>query len=258
MNSKPNTKPKTITISASDVAACIGKNPYKSPDEIRTKILAKYGADKTVKTKEQEVEELLATHADAQSLLAAITESAGVESAASVRQHVKEKLQSLQVNCSEEERKQIEKYMYSKAATMHGTKSEDRTADCLGENGENITRDDSFYTHPLVTFTLRQEDIRFQIVGKIDRMKTEADGSKTIIEIKNRVRGLFGKVKEYEEIQVQTYMQLVGVERAQLIEQDQSTKKMNSYNLVRDREWWSKMEQEVIAFCEMCMEKICM
>ena len=242
-------KPKTVTISASDVAACIGKNPYKSPDEIRTKILAKYGADKTVKTEDQHVETLLATHTEAQSLMTSIAESAGVASAASVRQHVKEKLQSLQVDCTVEERKQIEKYMYSKAATIHGTKTEDRTADCLGAN---VARDDTFYTYPLATF----EHVRFQIVGKIDRMKTEADGSKTIIEIKNRVRGLFGKVKEYEEIQVQTYMQLVGVERAQLIEQDQSTKKINSYNLVRDREWWAEMEQELIAFCEMCVEKI--
>lgn len=244
-----NDKPKTVTISASDVAACIGKNPYKSPDEIRTKILAKYGADKTVKTKDQEVEALLATHADAQSLLAAITESAGVASAASVRQHVKEKLQSLQVDCSVEERKQIEKYMYSKAATIHGTKSEDRTADCLGAN---VARDDAFYTYPLLTCM----NVRFQIVGKIDRMQTEADGSKTIIEIKNRVRGLFGKVKEYEEIQVQTYMQLVGVEKAKLIEQDQSTGKINSYNLMRDETWWKEMEQELIAFCETCVEKI--
>lgn len=243
-------KQKTVTISASDVAACIGKNPYKSPDEIRTKILAKYGADKTVKTKDQEVEALLANHADAQSLLVAITESAGVASAASVRQHVKEKLQSLQVDCTVEERKQIEKYMYSKAATIHGTKSEDRTADCLGAN---VARDETFYTYPLLTCM----NVRFQIVGKIDRMQTEADGSKTIIEIKNRVRGLFGKVKEYEEIQVQTYMQLVGVERAQLIEQDQSTGKINSYNLMRDETWWKEMEQELIAFCETCVEKIC-
>lgn len=248
-NTKPNIKSKTITISASDVAACIGKNPYKSSEEIQTKILAKYGMDKTVKTQEQKVEELLATHEDAQSLIASITESAGVASAESVRQHVNEKLQSLQVDCTEEERKQIKKYMYSKAATIHGIKSEDRTADCLGEI---VARDDTFYTYPLATI----KDIRFQIVGKIDRIKTEADDSKTIIEIKNRVRGLFGKVKEYEEIQVQTYMQLVDVERAQLIEQDQSTGNINSYNLLRDREWWSKIEQEVIVFCETCIHKL--
>jgi len=236
---------KTISISASDVAACIGKNPYKSADEIIIKLLSKYCKKKQVLTDEQKVEALLRDHTVAQSLVHDITTTAGVLAPQTIRDHVKKQLTVMdQQMFTPEEKKQVEKYMYTKANTTHGIKLEDHTADCVGGNME---RDDTFYMYTV----LRTPDYTFKIVGRIDRIETETDGSKTIIEIKNRVRGLFGKVKEYEEIQVQTYLQLVGLDKARLIEQDKTTGKINSYNIERDQVWWDEMETELRAFCQL-------
>jgi hypothetical protein len=238
---------KTITISASDVAACIGKNPYKSSDEIITKLLSKYCKEKNVKTEEQQVEELLQDHAIAQSILHDINVTAGVLSPQTVRDHIKKQLTSLEHTFTFDEKKQIEKYMYSKANTIHGIKSEDHTADCVGDH---LERDNTFYTYFLCTI----QDYSFQIVGRIDRIEKESDGSKTIIEIKNRVRGLFGKIKEYEEIQVQTYLQLVNLQKARLIEQDKGGT-INSYNIERDNEWWQEIKTNLYLFCNTFYEK---
>lgn len=47
--------------------------------------------------------------------------------------------------------------------------------------------------------------------GKIDRVE-DVDGEAVIVEIKNRMKRLFNKVPDYEQIQVQTYMQIVNLQ----------------------------------------------
>lgn len=47
--------------------------------------------------------------------------------------------------------------------------------------------------------------------GKIDRVE-DIDGEAVIVEIKNRMKRLFNKVPDYEQIQVQTYMQIVNLQ----------------------------------------------
>jgi len=238
---------KTITISASDVAACIGKNPYKSRNEIITKLLSKYCKHKTVKTEEQQVEELIHDHPIMTSLVNDITITSGILSPQTVRENIKKQVGLLD-HFTNDDKKKIEGYMYSKANTTHGIKLEDHTAHCISDQ---LVKDDTFYTHLIYT----TPEYRFKIVGRIDRIENELDGTKTIIEIKNRVRGLFGKVKEYEEIQVQTYLQLVGLEKARLIEQDNTTGIINSYNIKRDNDWWSTIITDLRHFCEYYIQE---
>jgi hypothetical protein len=88
-------------------------------------------------------------------------------------------------------------------------------------------------------------------VGKIDRLQVEEDGTKTLIEIKNRVNRLFYKVKDYENIQVQCYLQLLDLERAKLIEHYKKEDALNTLLIVRDRDMWEGViRPKLVEFCK--------
>ena len=82
-----------------------------------------------------------------------------------------------------------------KAYTAFGVVHEDRTADRLARElksaGSTVVKDTKsyrrkFFTGACCTVTLS---------GRVDRMEYRADGSRRVIEIKNRVRKLFGNIK---------------------------------------------------------------
>ena len=110
--------------------------------------------------------------------------------------------------------------------TTHGTRNEDHTAD-LDE--AELHKDETFYTLPVATI----KGTRYEIVGRIDRYHNKDDGTKTLVEIKNRTRGLFNKVRLYEMVQVQTYLQMTGMPDARLVEQFNDVRK--SYCIEKDQ-----------------------
>src|SRR6056300_866323 len=115
--------------------------------------------------------------------------------------------------------------------TNHGTRNEYKTADA---DKANLVEDDTFYTYDICEI----EGTKYQIVGRIDRLQMNDDGSRTLVEIKNRARGLFNTVRDYEEVQCQTYLQMLkDIEYCRLIEQYNHEKK--SYLIQRDDEKWT-------------------
>jgi hypothetical protein len=89
----------------------------------------------------------------------------------------------------------------------------------------------------------------YQIVGRIDRLRENDDGTKTLIEIKNRARGLFRTVRDYEEIQCQTYMEMLCINECVLIEQYDS--KRLSHEIKRDLHMWNEQILPALRnFCE--------
>ena len=91
--------------------------------------------------------------------------------------------------------------------TEFGTRHEDSVSDMYHEKtGVKIQKDNARKTLEFMP--------GFQIVGRFDGFNEEG----TLIEIKNRMKRLFGKVPEYENVQVQVYMKMAGVNHAQLVE----------------------------------------
>jgi hypothetical protein len=132
----------------------------------------------------------------------------------------------------------LRKMMY----TTHGTNSEDTTAD-LDE--AELHKDEKFYTLDVVTI----KGTRYEIVGRIDRYQMKDDGSKILVEIKNRTKGLFNKVRIYEMVQVQTYLQMLGLQEARLIEQFNNERK--SYNIEKDQvSWENNIYPKLVEFCK--------
>jgi DNA polymerase III epsilon subunit-like protein len=227
-----------IIIKASDVATIIGMNPYKKPKEIIDNLWSKYLPDTFQgKTKEQEALETI-NKCSAAKLLFKDAEtykslnSSDIErkfNAVSNQLHLKS-------NLSDKEIKTVEEHVRKTLFTNHGIRHEETTA----SNYDNLKEDKTFYKYEICSI----EGTTYSICGRIDRIRDD----KTIIEIKNRARGLFNSVKTYEEIQCQVYMEMLNLDNCELIEQYNDTRK--TYLIQRDQmKWKSEILPVLKNFC---------
>jgi hypothetical protein len=110
----------------------------------------------------------------------------------------------------------------------------------------DIVEDPSFYKDSLGTVSTDYGSFEYFIGGKIDGITRDR---KILIEIKNRVNRLFGKLPTYEMIQVQTYLHLLNVDKAFLVEclkskeGDVVAANVNCISLNRDRSYF---EEEIL------------
>jgi hypothetical protein len=108
-----------------------------------------------------------------------------------------------------------------------------------------LVRDDSFYNLDVCTIG----DVKFVVCGKIDRIEERPDGSRILVEIKNRTNRLFRRVVDYEFIQVQVYLQMLGLVHARLVEQYNN--QVLSHDVERDEETWiNELLPSLVGFCE--------
>ena len=134
-------------------------------------------------------------------------------------------------------------YIRKTLFTNHGTRNEDKTADL---DDANLVRDDTFYSYDICTI----EGTLYQIVGRIDRIQMNDDGSRTLVEIKNRANKLFGRVRDYENVQCQTYLQMLkDIKYCRLVEQFNDERK--SYLIEKnDEHWKDQVVPKLQNFCE--------
>ena len=249
------TKKIVINIGASELAACVGLNPYKNPSEVFVSILSKYFPERGIQTDAQKAKALLENNQLGNELEKEIKEKAGSINPETLQEKVKEAQTKLKNSFSGKDKELVNSYLQSTANTIQGTKCEDDTAQKLKEQGvcTQLVEDHAFYRMPI----LETSELKFQLVGRIDRIDIQEDGTKTLIEIKNRARKLFGEVKEYEEVQVQAYLQLLNLTQAKLVEQYPKTNSMNVFSIQRDQERWdTELFPKLVAFCQSSEETI--
>ena len=252
---KPITKDigvRKIILKASEVAGMIGKNPYKKPSDIVNELWSKYRPDTFIgKTKEQIALQAIQTSPVARDLL---RDSQNFKStgSSSVEQKLRAVTNQLEQNAGfdKEQLDSAKEYIRKTLFTNHGTRYEDNTA----SNYTDLHEDPTFYTYDVCKI----EGTLYQVVGRIDRVREHEDGSHSVGEIKNRTKGLFKTVRDYEDVQCQVYMEMVGLEKAILIEQYE--KKRMSHNIPRDNKMWEdeilpKLKNFCIRFHEMLSEK---
>ena len=152
---------------------------------------------------------------------------------------------NLDTKLNETQKAEVVEHLRSKVYTTHGTRSEDKTADKVAvDEGVTWKKDNAFYTHDVCEIG----DMKFVVVGKIDRIEERPDGSRVLVEIKNRTNRLFGRVVDYEMIQVQMYLQMLGLVHARLVEQYNT--QVLSHDITRDEEMWSNVIRPgLVEFC---------
>lgn len=227
-----------VVIKASDVAAVVGLNPYKPADEVRDEIWKKNWPDTfTGRTKQDLANEALGRSAASRKVL---TEALSVKAANSTEAQTNFETARAKVEAdaalTPEDRSKIVEHLRSRCYTTHGTRSEDKTAVKVEvDTGATLVRDNAFYNLAV----LEMDDVQYVITGKVDRIEVGSDGSRTLVEIKNRTRGFFRSLREYENVQVQVYLQMLGLTKAKLIEQYNSA--TNTIEVDRDEELWANV-----------------
>jgi hypothetical protein len=229
--------PARVVLKASEVAAILGKNQYKPRHEVLDELWKKYSPETfTGKTKRDKAEAALALSEEAKGVLAAAVSIKATDSAQvqSVFSEARDKINS-DSKLSAVQKTEVIEHLRSKVYTSHGTRSEDKTSDKVAKD-ENVSfvKDDAFYSREVCTLG----DTKFVVIGKIDRIE-ERDGNRILVEIKNRTNRLFRRVVEYEMIQVQVYLQLLGLVNARLVEQYNN--QVLSHDITRDEELWANV-----------------
>jgi len=240
---KPIGVPKVI-ISASSVASAIGIGFKKQPELIEE--LWKRYSPQTFegKTKEDKALEILMWNTSTKKILED-AENFKSENSAEVAQKTRAVYHQIEHSGLSAEDMVIAKdHLRKTLYTNHGTRNEYKTANA---DKAKLVEDDTFYTHDICTI----EGTLYQIVGRIDRLQMNEDGSRTLVEIKNRAKGLFNRVRDYEEVQCQTYLQMLGdIKYCRLVEQFNDERR--GYLIEKnDEKWKDEILPKLQNFCEL-------
>jgi DNA polymerase III epsilon subunit-like protein len=246
---------KRVIIKASEVAACIGKNPYKPTHEVMDDMWKKYSPE-TFRgfTKNDRAEAVFSTSPEAQSVLttALANKPSNSDDVQTICADAMTRIKTNDSLSMSQKREAID-HIRSKVYTTFGTKSEDKTSDKI-EVDENVKliRDEKFYTIEVTNIL----GTSYVIVGKVDRIEEHQDGSRTLVEIKNRAAKLFNVVRPYEMIQVQTYLEMLNLDKARLVEQHNN--QTASHPIARDTEMWKNVVvPRLVSFCERLHLNMC-
>ncbi len=228
----------TVTLKASDVAAIVGLNPYKPREEVRDELWKKYSPETfTGRTKRDRANDALNASEDARKVLgeALAIRAKDSSEAAKIFEKARDQV-NLDPKLSAEQKAEVVEHLRSKVYTTHGTRSEDKTSDKVEQDtGTRLVRDNSFYKFEVCEL----DGFKFVVCGKIDRIEERPDGSRVLVEIKNRTNRLFRRVVGYEMVQVQVYLQMLGLVHARLVEQYNN--QVLSHDVDRDEEMWSNV-----------------
>ena len=233
-----------IIIGASSVATAIGVG-FKKQYELIEEIWKKYKPDTfNGKIKDEEALKLLKSNPMTNKILmdASTFES---NNSASVGQKVRAVFHQIEHSQLDPKDVLVTKgYLQKLLYTNHGTRNESVTANA---DDANLTEDDTYYTYDICTI----EGTLYQIVGRIDRIQHNEDGSKTLVEIKNRANKLFGTVRNYEYVQCQTYLQMLkNIRYCRLLEQFNEERKSHLVER-NDDKWNGEILPKLKTFCEV-------
>lgn len=136
-----------------------------------------------------------------------------------------------------EDRLNFERALKNIAHTSFGTKEEQSAIyayEKARDGNVKVIIDDRFVKMPIYQDVVKNE--LWYVGGKIDGYL--ADG--TLIEIKNRIYRFFNRVRKYEDAQVQTYLQILGLKNAHLVESLKTDKEaeVNVLPIERNDEFW--------------------
>jgi hypothetical protein len=242
-----------IIIRPSEIAAIVDRHRYKTRDEVFGEMWKRYSPENFKgETKDDRARVVFKNNAAASQIMQKTT-YARPKNSDDVQKILSNATNEINAtSLDSEQKKDAIEFVRKEVYTRHGTRSEDKTADAVEKTEKTtLNRDPSFYESPVVTI----KDNNYVIVGKIDRVERKDDGSEILVEIKNRINRLFNSVPEYEEIQIQCYLQLLNLENARLIEQFNN--QVMSHDIVRNEFLWNQcIFPQLLEFCEEFNEKV--
>lgn len=231
-----------IFLYSSNLAAFIGKNPHIPASRIFNSLYEKYyKVGKTVGDSEkiQKIGEKI----ENKKLLVEIDKICNNSNSSEMMQKDREVLiKTLETSSglAEEEKKEVRKIVEGYTNKRFGTIREINAIDFYKEkyNVEVITKIDQ-RSKKILTI----DSAELWVISKLDGMKMDG----TVIEIKNRIYKLFDEVREYEWLQVQTYLHVYGLPKAELVEFLQNSGGTMKINYVeKDDTYWNEVLLKIL------------
>jgi DNA polymerase III epsilon subunit-like protein len=236
---------KKVIISASSVASAIGCG-FKKPQELVEELWKKYSPQTFQgQTKEEEALVVLNSLSSTRDILKE-AESFKSEISTDVQQETRKLFHQIEHSgLLPQQMIQAKEHIRKTLYTNHGTRNEKKTAK-FDKMSASLVEDETFYKYDICVI----EGTLYQIVGRLDRIQNNEDGSRMLVEIKNRTKGLFNRVRDYEDIQCQTYLQMLeDIEYCRLVETYNGESK--SYLIQKDYpKWKDEILPKLNNFCE--------
>jgi len=244
---------------ASDVAACIGYGFNKNNDvndrldEYCNKFRSLFGKPK----ENSKRDDILEVINDKLPELSAVIDKTVIDvdfhklDSDGISEMVESTKEKILVNedLTEIQKEDIFKELKSKIYRSYGTVSEEKTSkQIIKETSKKLVKDKKFYKLEIY----KTDNIKFIICGQTDRIEYNEDGSKVLIEIKNRMNRLFKYVPKYELVQIQIYLRLIGLENAKLVEQYKDT--IYTHMIKIDNTMIDNVISKLVIFCEKIYE----
>ncbi|KNE67679.1 hypothetical protein AMAG_12414 [Allomyces macrogynus ATCC 38327] len=201
---------KMWTFFASNVAAAIGRNPYKPPSEI-AKFMWQRAAPEQYRAASAHSP---TAERDAVATAAVIEHAPLIEAqvAAPVARSRAELLSSLPESMPQVGRDAI----VGEIARKRGTQRETAVLDAMPARVDR--RNDQFF-RTFLWYTNAEGRARMMVGGRVDGIAHDKDGVPYLVEAKHRHERLMVPVPDYEEVQCQTLMHVTKIHRCVLVQQ---------------------------------------
>lgn len=235
-----------IILGASSVASAIGVSHFKKQPELISELWKKY-SPKTFNgsTEDDKALEILGSLPATKEILQS-AENFKSEESSDVQKQTRKLFYDIERSqLKPQDVVKAKEYIRKVLFTNHGTRNEYKTAD-TDVMADKLYEDDTYYTYNICEI----EGTLYQVVGRVDRIQKNDDGSRFLVEIKNRARGLFNHVKDYEEVQCQTYLHMLkDIEYCRLVETYNGVSK--SYLIQKNKDKWdNEIVPKLQNFCE--------
>lgn len=238
-----------VCIYASQVATCIGANKHKKISEAmelmwqRADVMGFRAALKRnrVKTDEEIAEDIIRSH-DGVKELVDYTLTTPCDSSDQVARHYDLVAKGLKtVSLNDEDRRLVDDVLKRNLYTTYGNQQESVALRCIRDRlGIKCHEDPTFYKKEQGVCTGPWGSFTWYVGGKIDAID---DARSLLVEIKNRVNRLFYRVPFYEQVQVQTYLHLLDLEKGMLVEclkTGDADMAVNAVRITRDKDLWTQ------------------
>jgi hypothetical protein len=233
----------------SKIAIICNKNPYESISEIFIKYLEKYYCESYSKAinsfKTGDKEKIIENNKTKLEIgkelckknninIENVKNANNLDELNSKKTNIKSEIQKSEIG--EKEKMMMESYLNHNGNTNFGIKNENNVVRKLEDDSGKIYKTGLGFIKKVVeNIKSNKGGLEIEIGGKADGI----DGN-ILIEIKNRVYKFFDKLREYEKVQVQCYLELYNLEICELVEclEKGGKRDLRKHEINRDREYF--------------------
>lgn len=247
-----------IYISASELAVLSGHNTYKTKSEFLIKYWKKYFSkdflriqhliqkqNKVVvlpETAHQTVARIAKANNVDKKVMSTLYNSSKNKNAKSMESQKESAIKNIMKSIPKNQQDLLKKSANSVVYTNFGTRNEYNGVDLFSQQyNVDVKRPSNYYTEDLFIIDWGKDTHIWTIGGKIDGIYTDSDGIDTILEIKNRMKGLFNHLRDYEKVQCFAYMFALNKQKVNLAEcyKKKDNIEMNVIDIPWDEDFWN-------------------